>query len=109
MGQLDIRSKMDTYRLASLFPIMADHVSLANLLTAGSRKLRFSTSLLFTESMLCTTNAGSSETLYLQEILCCPPSLIPTIYGLRLMGNVELGPEALYHTRTMSVSVSRLR
>lgn len=87
---------------------LADHVGLVNLLTAGAQKLRSDQSVLFTESMLWN-NAGSSEALYLQEVLCCPLSLVPTLYGLRLLDNVELGPETLRTMRTMSVSVSRLR
>jgi len=36
-------------------------------------------------------------------------TLIPTIYGLRLMDNVELGHETLRSMRSLSVSESRLR
>ncbi len=87
---------------------LADHVGLVNLLTSGARKLRSYQSVMYTESMMWS-NSGSSEALYLQEVLCCPLSLIPTFYGLRLMDNVELGPETLGTMRTLSISVSRFR
>lgn len=87
---------------------LSDHFGLVNLLIGAARKLRSHQSVLFTESLMWS-NAGSSEAHYLQKVLCCPLSLIPALYGLRLIDNVELGPETLRTMRTLSLSVSRLR
>ena len=71
---------------------LADDVGLANLLNAAPRKLRSNESVLFTESFMRLDMLISAEQ-YLNEMLCCPLSLIPTIYGLRLKDNIGLGSE----------------
>ena len=86
-----------------------DSLGLANLLNAASRKLISDQSLLFTESIQWS-GVAPSLAKYVQEILFCPLSLIPTLYGLRLMDNVELGPEEPRSTFcTMVVMSMRLR
>ena len=86
---------------------LVDHVGLANLLKAAARKLRSNQSTLFTESMAWPLWAKDVAG-YLQTVLCCPLSLIPTIYGLRLMDNVELGPDSFISTRNPPKPFSRL-
>ena len=87
---------------------VADYVGVANLLNAASRKLLSDRSVLFTESMLWT-NVAPDVALYVQEVLCCPPSLTPTIYGVRLMDDVELGPTKLRLLRPYFFPPIRLR
>ena len=71
---------------------LADQVGIVNLLNAATRKLRSAQSILFTKSTFWPFMAPDVVS-YLQTALCCPLSLIPTIYGLRLIDNVELGPD----------------
>lgn len=87
---------------------LADHVGPINLLNAAARKLRSDQSVLFTESMTWPTLAPSLAQ-YIQEVLCCPLSLIPTIYGLRLMDDVDLGPESARSVPHMYGASSRFR
>ena len=88
---------------------LADFLGLANLLNAASRKLLSDQSMLITEIM-AWLNVAPTGAKYVQEILFCPLSLIPTLYGFRLMDNVEFGQEALRCTRTMLSSMpTRLR
>ena len=78
---------IDASKLADKF------IGLANLLNGGARKLRSDQSVLLTGSWQWRQSA-SDVAQFLHKILCCPLSLVPTIYGLRLMtDNVELGLE----------------
>ena len=87
---------------------LADHVGLANILNAAARKLDSDKSLLITES-LQWVKVAPDVAQYLQEVLCCPHSLIPTIYGLRLLNIVQLGSEKLHSIRFLNGASSRLR
>ena len=87
---------------------LADHIGLVNLLNAAPRKLRSDQSVLFTER-LHWTKGGPDMAVYLQKILCCPLSLIPTLYGLRLMDNVELGTDTSNSFCIAVIPPSRLR
>ena len=73
---------------------LADRMGLANLLVAAARKLRSSQSVLLT-TCKSWVEVASDVPQYVEATLCCPLSLVPTMYGLRLMDNVELGPETL--------------
>lgn len=70
---------------------LADHVGLINLINACEKRLsKTSEAMLFTETMTWTTLAPTVFN-YIEEALCCPLSMIPTIYGLRLANHVKLG------------------
>ena len=70
---------------------LTDKVGLANLIVASSRRLEpHSDSLLITESINWSSMATTLKE-YVEDSLCAPLSLIPTIYGLRLVTHVELG------------------
>ena len=74
---------------------LADDVGLANVLVAASQLLELHPdALLITESFQWGS-VGSTVPLYLEESLCTPISMIPTIYGLRLDTRVELGSNIL--------------
>ncbi|XP_046654290.1 uncharacterized protein LOC124345853 [Daphnia pulicaria] len=69
---------------------MADHVGLANLILACSGKLSHHPSaMLFTETLKWFD--FKSVKMYVEKTLCCPLSMIPTLYGLRLKSHIELG------------------
>ena len=88
---------------------LTDFFGLANLLNAANRKLLSDQSLLITESWSWSCVAPSVAQ-YVQEMLCCPLSLIPTLYGLRLMDKVELGQEEPRFSHTMIIAMPfRLR
>ena len=87
---------------------LADHVGLVNLLNAAARKLRSAQSVLWTESTSWHFVAPDVVG-YLQTVLCCPLNLIPTIYGMRLIDAVELGPDTFVSTRNLPKLFSRLR
>ena len=74
---------------------LADHLGLVNLLNASARKLRSDQSVLITESLQLSSGKPNAMIIakYLEKILCCPLSLTPTLYGLRLVDNVEFGSE----------------
>ena len=83
----DIEEKFDVIDCSTL----ADEVGLANLIVLASQKLEpHLHALLITESFQWGTVASTVE-LYLEESLCAPLSMIPTIYGLRVANHVELG------------------
>ena len=87
---------------------LADSLGLANLLNAAGRKLLSDQSLLSTETVFWYKLAPTVAQ-YVQEVLCCPLSFIPTIYGFRLMDNVEWGQEASRCTFTNPTSVMSAR
>ncbi len=73
---------------------LADHVGLANLINAyNKRLLDLPEAMLFTESM-SWKGLATSLLQYIEETLCSPLSMIPTIYGMRLADHVELGASA---------------
>jgi hypothetical protein len=70
---------------------LADHVGLVNLINACEKRLMDTPeAVLYTETMLWSLLAPSLLK-YIEEALCCPLSMIPTIYGLRLATHVEFG------------------
>ena len=87
---------------------LEDEVGLVNLLNAAARKLHSEQSILVTESRAWPFVALDMSR-YLQTVLCCPLSLIPTMYGLRLMENVELGPDTFISMRNSPIPISQLR
>ena len=88
----DNSEKFDVIDSSSL----ADDVGLANLILACSRKLdHHNDALLLTESV-DWGKVGPTVMNYLEETLCAPLTMFPTIYGLRLMNQVELGNEKLH-------------
>jgi hypothetical protein len=84
---------------------IADYVGLANLILAVSGKLSdHPSAMLFTETIRWFD--FKSVKLYLEKALCCPLSMIPTIYGLRLKSRIELGlPEYVDLRRLMTPPV----
>lgn len=63
---------------------LADDLGLANLISSSNQRLRFClNALLLTESILWCDFA-SSVAQYVEESLCAPLSMIPTLYGVRL-------------------------
>lgn len=70
---------------------LADEVGLANLIVTASQKLELHHhALLVTESFQWGTVA-STISEYVEDSLCAPLSMLPTIYGLRVANQVELG------------------
>ena len=86
---------------------LADNVGLVNLINAAARKLRSDQSVLFTESAMWR-HVDPDVSHYVQNSLCCPLSLIPTIYGLRLIDIIDLGPDTFISTRNSPRWFSRL-
>jgi hypothetical protein len=79
---------------------LADHLGLANLILACTEKLSdHPEAVLFTETMNWATLSWSVK-LYVEKALCCPLSMIPTMYGLRLISRVELGSPAIFDLRS---------
>jgi hypothetical protein len=54
--------------------------------------------VLFTETMNWITLSPSVKS-YVEKALCCPLSMIPTMYGLRLISRVELGSPEMFNMR----------
>lgn len=70
---------------------LADSMGLANLIVSSSQRLEnHSDSLLITES-IAWWSVASTLSQYVEDSLCAPLSMIPTLYGLRLATHVELG------------------
>ncbi len=70
---------------------LVDHIGLVHLINACERILSDTPGgMLFTESMTWISLAYS-ELEYVEKALCCPLSMIPTVYGLKLTNHVELG------------------
>ena len=70
---------------------LADHIGLPNVINASSSRLSNNPgAVLLTESMSWRKLAYSLKQ-YVEEALCAPLSMIPTIYGLRLASHVQLG------------------
>jgi len=70
---------------------VADHAGLANMIHAAQNCLEEGPdSVLLTESM--NWQALKPSVLeYIEAVLCCPLSMIPTLYGLQLANHVHLG------------------
>ena len=74
---------------------LADDLGLANVLASCFQRLELDpNSLLLTESMQWESLAPT-VLQYVEESLCTPQSMIPTLYGLRLANHVELGSATL--------------
>jgi hypothetical protein len=86
----------------------ADQAGLVNLILACSGKLSdHPSAMLFTETFQWFPFGKGSVKFYLEKVLCCPLSMIPTIYGLRLKSRIELGfPEYVDLRRPMSPPVN---
>jgi hypothetical protein len=87
---------------------LADHVGLVNLLNACEKKLMDTPeAVLYTESMLWLSLAPSMLK-YVEEALCCPLSMIPTIYGWRLATHVEFGSNKPLNWGEQSVNAFKI-
>ena len=74
---------------------LADHVGLVNLNNACRLRIAdHPEAIVQTESMIWKAFAPT-VLQYLEEILCCPLSMIPTIYGFRLVNHVEMGSSSI--------------
>ena len=81
---------------------LADHVGLVNLINAASTRLSDAPrAVLITESMNWRSLAPS-VIQYLEEALCVPSSMFPTIYGLRLVNHFELGVSKLVNLQKLT-------
>ena len=87
---------------------LVDTIGFVNVLNAAARKLRSDQSVLLSETMKWAIYAPDIVD-YVQKMLCCPLSFIPTVYGLRLMDNIELGSETPRSFNTLILPPSRLR
>ena len=79
---------------------LPDQLGLANILNAAFGKMH-SESFLFTNSTKWT-DKGRSIIEYVEGVLCCPLSTIPTVYGLQLANHVELGAPTLCNLQRQS-------
>lgn len=78
---------------------LGDQLGLVNVINACSERLAEDPrAMLFTET-LNWSNLSSSVEEYVEKALFAPLSMIPTIYGLRLVDRVELGASALVNLR----------
>lgn len=68
----------------------AEDLGLPNILLSCSRRLTSPNALLITGSKSCSRLA-STTAQYVEEALCAPMSMIPTLYGFRLTNPVDLG------------------
>ena len=83
---------------------LADHVGLVNLIYTATDCLEDSPdSLLFSESMTWKS-LKSSVADYIETCLCCPISMIPTLYGVRLVNHVRLGNPVPFDALRMTTS-----
>ena len=74
---------------------LADDLGLANVLVSCIQRLELNpNSLLLTESLQWASLAPT-VLKYVEESLCTPQSMIPTLYGLRLANHVEFGSVTL--------------
>lgn len=88
---------------------LPDQLGLVNIINACSERLAEDhQAMLFTET-LNWTNLSSSVEEYLEKALCTSLSMIPTIYGLRLVDRVELGASAFVNLRCKTALPVHLR
>ncbi len=78
---------------------LADHVGLINVLTACSARLSDNPQAHFYTETMNWPRLSFFVTEYVEKALCSPLSMIPTIYGLRLVNHVELGAPTLMNLR----------
>ena len=69
--------------------ILTDDLGLVNIFNAAARVLRTDDSVLLTQTREWPHLAKNLSD-YVQKVLCCPLSLIPSIYGLRWIDNIQL-------------------
>ncbi len=74
---------------------LADEVGLANVLVSTIQRLELHPDALLLTESVDWGNLESTVALYLESSLGAPLSMIPTIYGLRLMNHVDLGSTSL--------------
>ena len=73
------------------------NLGLVNLLSSTSRCLINSDAVLLTNinlSAMARDFKVTSAVQYIESVLCCPLSLIPTLYGLRLTNHPQLGSQS---------------
>ena len=68
---------------------LADEIGLVNILNAAARVLRSEDSVLLTQTEGLPYMATDFSD-YIHEVLCCPLSLAPSIYGFRLIDKIQL-------------------
>ena len=77
-------------------PDLVDEFGLANVLMAASGCLADTPeAVLLTESKL-NSKPKPTLTKYIEDNLCCPLTLIPTVYGVRLANHIKLGSTECY-------------
>ena len=79
---------------------LADHVGLVNMLNACQARLSDNPDALFFTESMNWLDLSDSVVQYVEKALCSPLSMIPTIYGLRLVNHVELGSMSLPNLRS---------
>ena len=78
---------------------LADYVGLANLINACRLRLAdHPEAVVLTETIIWKMSATTMLD-YVEKALCCPLSMIPTIYGLRLVTHVQLGASRPPHLK----------
>lgn len=79
---------------------MLEGIGLANIITATYNCLTDENpdSLLLTETDCPWTDSDATLTNYVESSLCCPISMIPTIYGYRLANHLKLVLSASNYT-----------
>jgi hypothetical protein len=76
---------------------LADEVGLANLIVSSSPRLDYRSpdALMITESTDGWFSIASSIAGYIEEALCAPLSMIPTLYGVRPANDATLGSNVI--------------
>ncbi len=74
---------------------LADEVGMANLILSSKNVLELHPEAMLLANSFQWHKTASTVALYLEDCLCAPLSMIPTIYGLRLAYPVELGSPTL--------------
>ena len=85
--------------LSSMFDVvdcsggLADQFGLANVLNAAETRLSVEPeSILLTDTVQWHTLNSSSVVSYVEEALCAPLSILPSMYGLRLINRIQQEP-----------------
>lgn len=103
------------YSLTELFDAidcsgLSDEVGLANLVNAAGRRLSQEPESVVLLETSTWTRLAPTVVSYLEEALCAPLSMLPTIYGLRLADPLPIGasipPESLTRT-TVCLTLKR--
>jgi hypothetical protein len=88
---------------------LPDQTGLANVINAATARLSDNQqSTLFTQAMKWK-DVGDTVEKYVEESLCVPLNMIPTIYGVRMDNHVELGASALLNLRRQRTFPLNLR